>query len=222
MSNNHSSLILNHLYGLHSFAFYILIFDFSLQPLTPDPWPLTPNVIVHKYLRAEKLLYNCRELSTSVESSLQINLFMQNKANFRKVKLNINKVLTRNYVQMDTWSIRKTKPIQSQSKPIKANSKPIKANKMPKQTQFKPKLVRHQCGGQTQCLPAVPFGGLVRHLCGGSNPKKLSMLLSIMIFAAAIIFSKFGVLGLTTGQKSRILPLLYFPVVLNRLFEGIS
>jgi hypothetical protein len=46
---------------------------------------------------------------------------------------------------MDTWSIRKTKPIQSQSKPIKANSKPIqsqskpiKANKMPKQTQFKP------------------------------------------------------------------------------------
>jgi hypothetical protein len=39
---------------------------------------------------------------------------------------------------MDTWSIRKTKPIQSQLKPIKANSKPIKANKMSKQTQFKP------------------------------------------------------------------------------------
>ncbi|MGB2808597.1 MAG: hypothetical protein WBC22_12710 [Sedimentisphaerales bacterium] len=33
---------------------------------------------------------------------------------------------------MDTWSIRKTKPIQSQ---FKANSKPIKAN----QSQFKPK-----------------------------------------------------------------------------------
>ncbi len=53
---------------------------------------------------------------------------MQNKANFQKVKLNVNKVLTRGYDQMDTWSIRKTKPIQRQLKPIKANSKPIKAN----------------------------------------------------------------------------------------------
>ncbi len=44
------------------------------------------------------------------------NLFMQNKANFRKVKLNVNKVITRDYDQMDTWSIRKTKPIQSQFK----------------------------------------------------------------------------------------------------------
>ena len=53
---------------------------------------------------------------------------MQNKANFQKVKLNVNRVLTRNYDQMDTWSIRKTKPIQSQLKPIKANSNPNKAN----------------------------------------------------------------------------------------------
>jgi hypothetical protein len=54
-------------------------------------------------------------------------LFMQNKANFRKVKLDVNNVLTRVYEQMDTWSIRKTKPIkaikanQSQLKPIKVN-----------------------------------------------------------------------------------------------------
>jgi len=60
---------------------------------------------------------------------------MQNKANFRKVKLNVNKVLTKDYVQMDTWSIRTTKPIKAN----KSQSKPIKANKMPKQTQFKPK-----------------------------------------------------------------------------------
>jgi hypothetical protein len=60
---------------------------------------------------------------------------MQNKANFQKVKLNVNEVLTKDYVQMYTWSIGKTKPIQSQLKPIqsqfKANqsqSKPIKAN----------------------------------------------------------------------------------------------
>ena len=66
-------------------------------------------------------------------------LFMQNKANFRKVKLNVNKVLTRDYVQMDTWSIGKTKPIQSQSKPIKANSKPIQSQSKPIRTQNKPK-----------------------------------------------------------------------------------
>ena len=39
---------------------------------------------------------------------------------------------------MDTWSIRKTKPIQSQLKPIQSQLKPIKANKMPKQTQTNP------------------------------------------------------------------------------------
>ncbi|MGB2807134.1 MAG: hypothetical protein WBC22_05315 [Sedimentisphaerales bacterium] len=64
---------------------------------------------------------------------------MQNKANFKKVKLNVNNVLTKDYEQMDTWSIRKTKPIKANSKPIKANSKPIKANIIQKQTQFKPK-----------------------------------------------------------------------------------
>ncbi len=74
-----------------------------------------------KDLRLFKALYICRELSTSVESSLQINLFMQNKANFQKVKFDVNRVLTRGYDQLDTWSIRKTKPIQSQLKPIKAN-----------------------------------------------------------------------------------------------------
>jgi hypothetical protein len=38
-------------------------------------------------------------------------LFMQNKANFKKVKLNVSPVNTKNYDQMDTWSIRITKPI---------------------------------------------------------------------------------------------------------------
>jgi hypothetical protein len=157
-TNNHLSLILNHLYGLHSFAFYILIFNFPLQsliprpqslipnpsPLTPDPSPLPPNAIVHKYLRAEKLLYNCREDSTNIESSLQINLFMQNKANFQKVKLNVNQVLTKDYDRMDTWSIRKTKPIQSQSKPIQSQLKPIQSQLKPKQTQFKAKQTQFQ------------------------------------------------------------------------------
>jgi hypothetical protein len=62
---------------------------------------------------------------------------MQNKANSQKVKYDVTKVLTTDYVQLDTWSIRKTKPIQSQLKPIKAN-------KMPKQSQFKPKQTQFQ------------------------------------------------------------------------------
>jgi hypothetical protein len=66
---------------------------------------------------------------------------MQNKANFRKVKLNVNKVLTMDYDQMDTWSIRKK---QSQTNPIQSQSNPIKANKMQKQTQNKPKQSQFQ------------------------------------------------------------------------------
>ncbi|MGB2807823.1 MAG: hypothetical protein WBC22_08790 [Sedimentisphaerales bacterium] len=66
---------------------------------------------------------------------------MQNKANFRKVKLNVNKVLTKDYDQLDTWSIRKTKPIQTQ---YKANSKPIKAKTNPIQSQYKPKQTQFQ------------------------------------------------------------------------------
>ena len=45
---------------------------------------------------------------------------------------------------MDTWSIRKTKP-------IKANSKPIKANIMLKQSQFKPNQTQFQCSITLNC-----------------------------------------------------------------------
>ena len=50
---------------------------------------------------------------------------MQNKANFRKVKSNVTNVLTKDYVQMDTWSIRKK---QSQTNPNKAKFKKAKMN----------------------------------------------------------------------------------------------
>jgi hypothetical protein len=110
--------------GLHSFAFNIVIFDVSLQPLNlrpsslaPNPSFLAPNVIVRKYLRVNKLLYICRESSTNTEDSLQIKLFLQNKAKFRKVKLNVNKVLTRIYDELDTWSIRKNKPKTNPNEP---------------------------------------------------------------------------------------------------------
>jgi hypothetical protein len=64
------------------------------------------------------------------------NLFMQNKANFQKVKFSVTKVLTKNYDLMDTWSIRKkqsqnkanTNPKQSRNKP---NTNPIQTQTNP-------------------------------------------------------------------------------------------
>ena len=97
------------------FTFSTLNFKFSPYSYALVTWPLTST---KDYVRKNIL-------------------FMQNKANFKKVKLNVTKVLTKDYVQMDTWSIRKTKP-------IKANSKPIKANIMLKQSQFKPKQTQFQ------------------------------------------------------------------------------
>jgi hypothetical protein len=83
-----------------------------------NPWLI-------KDLRAYKSLYRCRETFTDVMSALQINLFMQNKAKFRKVKLNVTKVLTRDYDKKDTWSSVKK---QSQTNPNKAKFKKAKMN----------------------------------------------------------------------------------------------
>jgi hypothetical protein len=67
---------------------------------------------------------------------------MQNKANFRKSQMNVNKVLTKDYAKMDTWwggkNKANSKPIKANSKPIKANQSQFKANSNPKQTQNKP------------------------------------------------------------------------------------
>jgi len=65
-------------------------------------------------------LYNRRGFFTNVMSALQIELFLQNKAKFKKVKLNVSVLYARDYEQMDTWSIRKK---QSQTNPNKAKFK---------------------------------------------------------------------------------------------------
>ncbi len=70
---------------------------------------------------------NCSVASTTVESPLQIALFMQNKPNFRKSQMNVNKVLTMDY---DNKTLSKrgknkpnTNPIQTQSNPISEKAK---------------------------------------------------------------------------------------------------
>ena len=67
----------------------------------------------------------------------KINLFLQNEPNFRKSQVNVNALLTREYVQMDTWSIRKNEPKKN---PNKAKTNPIRTQFKPKQTQFHPTL----------------------------------------------------------------------------------
>jgi hypothetical protein len=94
-----------------------------------------------KELRTCKLLYTCRETFTDVMSALQIHIFMQNKAKFRKSQMNVNSLITSDYEQMDTWSIRKK---QSQTNPNKAKTNPTLADKTPIQTQFKPRQSQFQ------------------------------------------------------------------------------
>jgi hypothetical protein len=79
-------------------------------------------------------------INSTKEQVRKNKLFMQNKANFQKVKFNVTNVLTKDYDQMDTWSIRKTKPIKANLKPIKANSKPIQSQLKPILCQNKPNL----------------------------------------------------------------------------------
>ena len=69
----------------------------------------------------QRHLYICRESSTN-----QL-LFMQNKPNFGKAKMNINVFPTRDYENIANWTLGEnkpnSKPIQTQSNPISSKAK---------------------------------------------------------------------------------------------------
>ncbi len=113
------------------------------------------------------VLYICRDIITSVERPLQIRPFMQNKANFRKSQMNVNKVLTNAYEKRTLGQRGKNKPntnpIQTQ---YKANSKPIQTQNKAKQSQLNP-TCRGVASGEAGSNPM-----LVRHQCGGTKAKK--------------------------------------------------
>ena len=71
------------------------------------------------------VLYTCRAATTNVMISLQIKLFMQNKAKFRKSQMNVINVITKEYEKKDTWWSEKK---QSQTKPNKANLQNAQTN----------------------------------------------------------------------------------------------
>jgi hypothetical protein len=76
-------------------------------------------------------------------SALQNKLFLQNEPNFTKSQINVNPLITSEYEQMDTWSIRKnepkTNPNEPKTNPILANKTPIRTQTNPIQTQFRTK-----------------------------------------------------------------------------------
>ncbi len=63
--------------------------------------------------------------STSVENPLQIDLFMQNKPNFRKSQMNVNPYNAREYENKFNRTLGQNKP---NSNPIKPNFQKVKMN----------------------------------------------------------------------------------------------
>jgi len=74
-----------------------------------------PSIIL--FLCALVPLWLCLLSFTFVKNPLQISSFMQNKPNFGKAQMNVNKVLTRDYENIANCKLRKNKPKQSQYKP---------------------------------------------------------------------------------------------------------
>jgi hypothetical protein len=102
------------------------------------------------YFARLRHLYICRETFTNVMSALQIHLFMQNKANFKKGQMNVSDLLTMNYEQRTmNYEIKNkpnSNPIQTQ---YKANSKPIQTQYEPNSNPNKPnfRLYLYLCIG---------------------------------------------------------------------------
>jgi hypothetical protein len=61
------------------------------------------------------LPFQPRKLTSTKVYVRNYKLFLQNEPKFQKVKLNVNKVLTKDYVQMDTWPIGKNEPKRTQN-----------------------------------------------------------------------------------------------------------
>ncbi len=108
---------------------------------------IIPDISVNPWL--------INDLRSTKDYVRNYKLFMQNKANFKKVKFDVTKVLTKDYDQMDTWSIRKNEP---KTNPNEPKTNPILAKKTTQRTQTNPIQTRRRARS-----------GLARHQCGGIN-----------------------------------------------------
>ncbi len=66
-----------------------------------------------------------KDLRSTKDYVRKNKLFMQNEPKFQKVKFNVNQVLTTDYDQMDTWSIRKNEPKTNPNEPKRTQTNPI-------------------------------------------------------------------------------------------------
>jgi len=80
----------------------------KIQPVGWVTFPQGTCLPMLSILRNSTLLYNCRECSTNRP------YFMQNKANFRKARMNANIFTIRDYVNFSVLGLRKNKAKQSQ------------------------------------------------------------------------------------------------------------
>jgi hypothetical protein len=80
--------------------------------------------------RKQLIINHCslRPPKSSIQPKLStiLDLFMQNKANFQKVKFNVSEDMIKDYEKRTLGEIGKTKPNKANSKPIKANLKNAK------------------------------------------------------------------------------------------------
>ena len=125
------------------FTFSTLIFDFSFQPLTPRPQSLTPNprhpatvyILLSNWALAPNPSPLTLGISTSVENSLQISSFMQNKPNFTDAQMNVTPLFTRDY--------KNKLPLRASGKQTQTNPIPPDRNKRSK-TLVWPPIHMHQ------------------------------------------------------------------------------
>jgi hypothetical protein len=104
----------------------------SLPTYQVGLWPLPTCQVDPRNLRNLSLMNDLRLRKITYE---KINLFMQNEPNFRKSQVNVNVFIKSNYVQMDTWSIRKNEP---KTNPNEPKTNPILADKTTIRTQNEP------------------------------------------------------------------------------------
>ena len=109
--------------GLHNFAFYILIFNFS-PCFCASLWLKNPF-----NQRNPRLINDLRSTKDYVRN---YKLFMQNEPKFRKSQMNVTNLITKDYEKRTLGQLGKTNPKRTQTNPKRTqnepNSNPNKAN----------------------------------------------------------------------------------------------
>jgi hypothetical protein len=132
-------------------------------------WNLKSEITIHQKLKTkyQRLFTNdCRHHSTIVENVRQINLFLQNKPNFRPFRPE-----NEDFTEKQTQYKPNSKPILAQKSGGQSQTKPI-------QTQFYPRF-------QLTLLWSLPSVVLTCYSAGGrgSNPKKACPRLVLSCFS---------------------------------------